>query len=127
MPGIEETGVLDAIAHDPKTDEIVLIMQEQREWSGGDEQLFQLQEKLNTYLSFALDGELAEAFPQMAGKKVRIQLDTPKMPDERTLDFLQSVYDQIALQEIRFELHVTDDDCPPGEGGCGHGCGCHHG
>ena len=127
MPGIEETGVLDAIAHDPKTDEIVLVMHESRPWNGGDEQLFQLQEKLNTYLSFALDGEMAEAFPQFAGKKVRIQLDTPKMPDERTLDFLQAVYDQMAFQSIRFEMHVTDDDCPPGEGGCGSGCGCHHG
>jgi len=126
MPGIEETGVLDAIAHDPKTDEVVLMMLESRPWSGGDEQLFQLQEKLNTYLSFALDGEMAESFPQFAGKKVRIQLDTPSMPDERTLEFLQAVYDQIALQEIRFELHVTDDECPPDEGGCGSGCGCHH-
>jgi hypothetical protein len=127
MPGIEETGVLDAIAHDPKTDEVVLLMQENRPWSGSDEQLFQLQEKLNTYLSFALDGEMNEAFPQFAGKKVRIQLDSPKMPDERSLDFLQDVYEQMKFQAIRFELRVTDDEFPDGEGGCGSGCGCHHG
>ena len=32
------TGVIDVIAHDPKTDEVVLVMQEPNEWNGSDEQ-----------------------------------------------------------------------------------------
>ena len=33
------TGVIDVIAHDPKTGEVVLVMNEPNEWDGLDEQL----------------------------------------------------------------------------------------
>ena len=57
----DRVGVIDIFAHDPKTDEIVLVMNEPRPWDGSEERLHQLQEKFNAYVSFLLDGELAEA------------------------------------------------------------------
>lgn len=131
MPsGIEHTDIIDVIAHDPATDAVTLIMHESRPWDGSEEQLFQLQEKLNTYLSFALDGEMAEAYPQFVGKPVRIQLDCHAMPDERTRSLLQQVRDQIAFQEIDLQVrvfsHGPSSEQPP-DHGCGHGgCGCKH-
>ena len=61
-------GVIDVIAHDPKTGEVVLVMNEPNEWDGSDEQLLALQERFNAYVSFLLDGEMAEAHPELAGK-----------------------------------------------------------
>lgn len=81
---LEQTAFIDIIAHDSGTDAVVLTMVETRPWSGSDEQLFQLQEKLNAYLSFALDSEMVEAYPQFAGKKVRVELRCAQKPDSRT-------------------------------------------
>ena len=119
ISGLEHAHVIDVIAHDPKTDEVALIMYEPREWSGSDAQLFQLQEKINTYLSFALDGEMAESYPAFVGKTVRLQLECAEPPDVRALEFIGMVRDQIAFQGIKFEIRVTgQSSC-----GCGSACG----
>ena len=81
--GLEHPGVLDAFAHDTKKDIVVLAMYETRPWTGGDQQIFQLQEKLNAYASFLLDGEYAEAYKEFAGKPVQIQLRTRHEPSEQ--------------------------------------------
>jgi hypothetical protein len=79
------TSVIDMIASDPKTGEIVLVMNEPNEWDGSDEQLLALQERFNAYVSFLLDGEMAEAHPKLAGKPARIELRCARMPDTGTL------------------------------------------
>lgn len=117
--GVEHAHVIDVIAHDSKTDEVTLIMLEPRPWDGAEERLFQLQEKINAYLSFALDGEMAEAYPQFDGKKIRLQLDCVGMPPSEVVGFLSTVREQIGFQGINLEVRVM------GEGGCGPGCGCH--
>ena len=70
----DRTGVIDLIAEDTKTGEVVLVMNEPEPWDGTDEQLLTLQERLNAYVSFLLDGEMAEAHPELAGKPTRIEL-----------------------------------------------------
>lgn len=116
--GVEHAHVIDIIAHDSKTDEVALIMLEQRPWDGSQLRLFQLQEKINAYLSFMLDGEMAEAYPQFTGKKLRLQLDCVGMPGSDVVGFLSAVREQIAFQEINLEVRVM------GDGGCGEGCAC---
>ncbi len=117
--GVEFPHVIDVIAHDSKTDEVTLVMLEARPWDGSEQRLYQLQEKINAYLSFALDGEMQEAYPQFKGKSVRLQLDCVGMPDSGVVEFLGMVREQIGFQGINLEVRVT------GEGGCGPGCGCH--
>jgi len=116
--GVEHAHVIDIIAHDAKTDEVTLIMLEPRPWDGTELQMFQLQEKINAYLSFVLDGEMAEAYPQFRGKKIRLQLDCMGMPPAEVVGFLSVVREQIAFQGINLEVRVM------GEGGCGPECGC---
>src|SRR4028118_1097051 len=99
--GIENTSVIDVIAHDSKTDEVALVMTEQRVWDGSEERLFQLQEKINAYLSFALDGEMLEEYPAFTGKALRLQLDCTTLPDPKTAAFLHIVQEQIGFQQIR--------------------------
>jgi hypothetical protein len=118
---LEHTNVIDLLAHDPETDQVALVIVEKRPWDGSDLQLFQFQEKLNTYLSFALDGEMAEAYPQFAQKRIRLQLECLENPDARLMKFIEVVREQISFQGIDFALKVS---LKAGES-CGTGCGCH--
>ena len=121
MNGLENPGVLDAFAHDTRADKLVLAMYEDRPWSSEERQLFQLQEKLNAYLSFILDGELNEAYPEFVGKQVEIQLRTVHEPDARAFDLIRRVREQLALQQITFEVVRIGE----AKSGCGApGCGC---
>ena len=121
--GVENPAVLDAMGMDSATGEVVLVMFEPRPWEGGDEQLFQLQEKLNSYLSFVLDGEMTEQLPQTVGKKVRITLACADEPPAPVTDLLLKVREQISLQGLNLTVEGLN---PPAEsGGCGTGCGCH--
>ena len=116
--GVEFAHVIDIVADDAKTGEAVLIMLEPRPWDGSERRLFQLQEKINAYLSFALDGEMAEAWPALMGRPLRLQIDCVGMPDATVVEFLSVIREQIAFQSINLEVRVM------GEGGCGTGCGC---
>ncbi len=81
-------------------------MNEPRPWDGSDERLHQLQEKFNAYVSFLLDGELAEAHPNLAGKSARIELRCAHMPDARAVELLGMIHDQLAFQNIKMEVVV---------------------
>src|SRR5881398_2497697 len=107
----DRTGVIDVIAHDSKAGEVVLVMNAPNEWDGSDEQLLALQERFNAYVSFLLDGEMAEAHPEFAGKPARIELRCAQMPDTRAVELLGLIHDQLAFQEIKFEVIVRND--PP--------------
>lgn len=103
-----EAGVIDLFAVDKKTGEVLLVMNESRPWDGSDERLHQLQEKFNAYVSFLLDGEMVTAHPELAGKPARIELRCDHIPDERALELLGLIHDQLALQEIKMEVIVKE-------------------
>jgi hypothetical protein len=102
------TGVIDVIAEDKRTGEVVLVMNEPNEWDGSDEQLLALQERFNAYVSFVLDGEMAETHPELAGKPARIELRCAHMPDACALELLGLIHDQLAFQATKLEVVVTD-------------------
>ncbi len=103
--------MIDLIAQDPKTGEVVLVMDECEEWDGSDEQLLALQERFNAYVSFLLDGEMASDQPDLAGKPARIELRCAHMPNTRALELLGLIHDQLAFQDIKLEVVVRND--PP--------------
>ena len=103
-------GVIDIVAHDPRTGEAVLVMNEPNEWDGSDEQLLGLQERFNVYVSFLLDGEMAEAHPELVGKPTRIELRCAHMPDSRALELLGLIHDQLDFQEIKMEVVIRNDE-----------------
>jgi Family of unknown function (DUF6572) len=106
----DRVGVIDVIAHDPKTGEVVLAMNEPNEWDGSDEQLLALQERFNAYVSFLLDGEMSEAHPELDGKPARIELRCTYMPDSRALELLGLIHDQLTFQEIKMEVVIRNDE-----------------
>lgn len=96
------------VACDTKTDEVVLVMNEPAPWDGSNEQLHQLQERFNAYVSFLLDGELAESHPELAGKKARIEVRCAHMPDAGALELLGMIHDQLDFQGIKMEVVVRE-------------------
>jgi len=96
------------IAHDAKTAEVVLVMNEPDAWDGSDARLLGLQERFNAYVSFLLDGEMAETHPDLAGKLARIEVRCAHMPDARALELLGMIHDQLAFQEIKMEVVVLN-------------------
>ena len=96
------------IAHDAKTGEVVLVMNESNAWDGSDARLLGLQERFNAYISFLLDGEMAEAHPDLAGKPARIEVRCAHMPDASALELLGMIHDQLAFQEIKMEVVVRN-------------------
>ena len=109
----DRTSLIDVIAHDAKTGQVVLVMNESNEWDGSDEQLLALQERFNAYASFLLDGEMAETHPELAGKPARIELRCAHMPDAHALEFIGLIHDQLAFQEIKLEVVVRNDPPSP--------------
>ena len=103
---LDRTSLIDIIGQDPKTGEAVLVMNEPNEWNGSDEQLLALQERFNAYISFLLDGEMAESHPELTGKPARIELRCAHMPDAGALELLGLIHDQLAFQEIKLEVVI---------------------
>jgi hypothetical protein len=117
--GVANAAVIDLFALDEKTGEVLLVMKEDRPWDGSDLRLHELQEKFNAYVSFLLDGEMLTEHPELAGKRARIELHSLTMPDERVVELLGLIHEQLALQEIGMEVVVAES------GDCGTGCSCH--
>ena len=125
---LRHSNLIDLLAHDPTTDEVVMTMVEPRPWDGSDQRVYELQEKVNAYLSFALDGELEEQLPQLVGKTVRLQLACLQEPDAKMAHFIGIIKQQISFQGIQLSVEVQPDLPPDNEeegccGGHGHGDG----
>ena len=103
------TSVIDIIAHDSKTGETVLVMNEPNEWDGSDERLLSLQERFNAYVSFLLDGEMESGHPELAGKPSRIEVRCTHVHDARAIELLGLIHDQLAFQDIKMEVVVRND------------------
>jgi len=121
---LRHSNVIDALAHDPATDDVVMTMVEPRPWDESDARVFELQEKMNSYLSFVLDGELNEQLPQLAGKRVRLQLDCLQPPNQKVAHFIEIIQRQVALLGLEFAVRVVSDLPPDEEETC---CGEHDG
>lgn len=104
----DRIGVIDMIAHDPKTDEAVLVMNEPEPWNDSNDRLLELQERFNAYVSFLLDGEFAESEPDLARKRARIEVRCAHMPGSRAIELLGQIRDQLAHQEIDVQVIVKE-------------------
>jgi hypothetical protein len=104
--GVDNPKVVDLIRLDPERGEVVLLMLEQRPWSAAPEQLRQLEEKFNRYLSFVLDGFLIAQFPQYKDLPVCFRLDCAMAPGDAERQMLASMKSFAATHDIRFEVNV---------------------
>jgi hypothetical protein len=88
---------------------VVLSMFEERPFDGSEERLRQLEDKVNAYLAFVVDGHMAEQHPDIEPKTVQIRLDYTGRMDERTRDLLPTIELTLAEYGIDFTIsHVRE-------------------
>jgi len=104
--GVQNPAVVDLITLDKASDTVVLVMTERRPWGAAAEQVKQIEEKVNRYMGYVLDGFLAEQYPQYQGKSVQIRLDCADAPHGESVRFVEAMTDAIEKYGIRFALAV---------------------
>ena len=87
-PGVENSKVMDLISLDPATDKVLLTMFERRPWGASPQQFQQIEEKINRYMGYALDGFLVEHYPSYEGKAVQIRLECAEEPHGEAVLFV---------------------------------------
>ena len=104
--GVHNPRVVDLITRDPVTDEVVLVMLEERPWGSEPDQLRQLEAKFNSYLEYVLGGHMARQYPDYAKLAVRFQLDCVENPRPEDRPFFSSMSNFAASEEIRLVVGV---------------------
>jgi hypothetical protein len=104
--GVQHAEIIDLVAQD-QAGEYVLIMVEDRPWTGSAEQLQQLRDKINTYAVFALDEGMISRYPQSAGQPVRIQLDCRDIPTGAVARLIDLATLRLATYQIDFTVSVA--------------------
>ena len=106
-PGVENPMLLDLIAVDPATDRVVLTMIERRAWGAEPRQFQQIEEKINRYLGYVLDGFLAEQHPEYEGKRVEIRLQCAEQPHGEAVRFVAAATQAVQAEGIEFVVAVA--------------------
>jgi hypothetical protein len=106
-PGVQNPRIMDLIEMDPVSEKVVLVMIEQREWGADPRQFQEIEEKINRYLGYVLDGHLASHYPQYGGKRVRIRLDCVEEPCGDAIRFVRAADHAIRAEGLEFAVKVT--------------------
>jgi hypothetical protein len=104
--GVQNPVVIDLITLDKASDTVILVMTERRPWGAVAQQFTQIEEKVNRYMGYVLDGFLAEHYPQYMGKAVRIRLDCAEAPQGESARFVEAMTDAIETHGIHFAMTV---------------------
>ncbi|NNE44658.1 MAG: hypothetical protein HKN12_10645 [Gemmatimonadetes bacterium] len=104
-PGVANPNIIDLIRANDERKDVTLVMVETRRWSGML-QLKQIEEKINRYMGFALDGFLLKQFPQYDGYTVSIRLDCAEEPIGEAADFLEAARRAMEGEGLRFSVKV---------------------
>lgn len=83
---------------------VILSMLEERPWDGSEQRLQQLEDKVNSYLAFVLDGHMKRQHPDIEPKQVQIRLAYIGRMDERTRALLPSIESTLAAYGIDFVI-----------------------
>lgn len=103
LVGIDHPNTLDLLTESGTKIRLVLV--EERALMPEDARA--LQEKLNNYLSYAIDGELYRQHPKSHGKFIIIRIDLYATPAEFIVQFLRSYREAIARFSVDIEIAVN--------------------
>jgi hypothetical protein len=106
-PGVQNPTLMDLVTVDPASDAVVLVMIERRPWGASAQQFAQIEEKINRYLAYALDGFLVQHYPQYQGKAVQIRLDCAEAPHGDAVRFVAAAEQAIRREGLAFVVNVT--------------------
>ena len=101
--GSDHPGVLDLVTQRDGVCYLYLIEENQLE---GD-RLLALQEKLNNYLSFVLDGQLHRDYPATVNQRKVVRINLQQAPSEFATEFLERVKAAFAEHHVGLEVAVA--------------------
>ena len=104
--GVQNPAVVDLITLDKASDTVILVMMERRPWDAAREQFKQIEEKLNRYMGYVLDGFLVEQYPPYKGKSVQIRLDCAEAPHGEAVRFVEAMTHATESYGIHFSIAV---------------------
>jgi hypothetical protein len=105
-PGVENSKVVDLISVDETSGKVILTMIERRPWGASDNQFQQIEEKINRYMGYALDGFLADHYPQYEGKAVQIRLECAEEPRGEAILFVAAAARAATDHGLEFVVSV---------------------
>jgi hypothetical protein len=79
-------------------------------WDGSDHRQLLLQEKLNRYVEYVLDGDLRAAHPTAAGRPWAVVIESAAAPDARTAAYVQHA--DLVLRESGGGLELRQVESP---------------
>jgi hypothetical protein len=88
---LQKTDVIDLVTRskDGRQYDLVLVV-DAGEWQRKNA-LHALQEKINSYASYALDGAMAADYPESAGRSKALVIQTIDVPPDEAVQFLVKV------------------------------------
>lgn len=106
-PGVQNPRIMDLIRVDPASGNVVLVMFERRSWGLGHHQFKEIEEKINRYMGYVLDGFLAEQYPKYVGKNVEIVLECAEPPTPEVQPFLDAATNAAREYGLDFSTAVV--------------------
>jgi hypothetical protein len=106
-PGVENPKVIDLITVDAASGKLVLVMVERRAWGASPRQLQEIEEKINRYMGYVLDGFLVQHHPEHQDKAILIRLECAEAPHGVAVKFVQAAGHAVAMHGLEFEVKVT--------------------
>jgi hypothetical protein len=104
---VEDQNVIDIITTD-KQGILVLTISDHLEWNDENEHLLLLQDKINSYLDFIENGQLAESYPDKADKNIMIQIVFKYQPNKTAEEFLAIVKRFISEKGHAFDYYKLE-------------------
>ena len=112
-PSVENPAIVDLIEVDPASGQVALVMIERRAWDSGPHQFRQIEEKINRYMGYVLEGHLASHYPQYAGQDVQIRLTCAQAPCGDAVTFVSAAERAVRAHGLEFVLHVMPTQATP--------------
>ncbi len=106
-PGVENPMLMDLITFDRAAETVVLVMYERRSWGANPQQFRQIEEKINRYMGYALDGFLIQHYPHYEGKAVKLRLECAEAPHGDAVRFVAAAEHATRAHGLDFEVKVT--------------------
>lgn len=98
--------VVNLITHNPKNDEVTLVLVETQRWGAEGERIPALRAKLDSYLLFVVSGQFARNYPKLSGNRVRLRIDTHSPMGMKEVAFLYKYrIEQLEPRGIGFDIH----------------------
>lgn len=119
----KRTTIVDFVAKGDSPDEWKMVLVEEGPWLGSlNEHLHRIQQRMYGCIDAALDGQLAEDFPESKGLIIVVQLDCYNVPRSEVEIFFQRFSSGIFLvddyrralennkyvRNVRFEINFED-------------------